>query len=397
MAGTLHSRTMTILRWSTIGLLCFLLTLELFLAFLLWRDTDGADEGLQRPNYRAAEDTGPAAASESWQEQAESISLVPSPIPTPVQLPLADSSISDAARLSFRPSPARPSLEEDQLAPTPPAGLIPTPDSSPPEVAATPEGGLPPSNDPAAADVVLDAQNIVPEGISVISVPIEPPEPVAVDSGPGPTTPISTLHPSPTATPTATPAMTPTATATATPTLTPTPTPSPTPQPTSTATPVPQPTATPAHTPTATPTTAPTATPTPVPAPTATSTPTPMPVPPATGGHLVIECIFYDGEVPRSEADEYVQLLNRGTGPVELTGWRLADLGDRQQEFEFDNPYTLREGQRVRVYTNQVHSQWGGFSFGIGRSIWHNTDPDTAGLFNPSGELVSRKSYPPGC
>ena len=111
----------------------------------------------------------------------------------------------------------------------------------------------------------------------------------------------------------------------------------------------------------------------------------------------MIECIFFDGEVPRSEADEYVQLFNPGAGPVELLGWRLADMGDSRQEFEFESSYTLREGQRVRVYTNQIHPEWGSFSFGIGRSIWHNTDPDTAGLFDPSGELVSRRTYPPGC
>ncbi len=112
---------------------------------------------------------------------------------------------------------------------------------------------------------------------------------------------------------------------------------------------------------------------------------------------MTIECIFFDGEVPRSEADEYVQLLNEGSAPVDLKGWKLADLDDKQQQFSFDNSYSMAAGERIRVYTNQIHPEWGGFSFGAGRSIWHNTNPDSAGLFDPAGNLVARKSYPPGC
>lgn len=112
---------------------------------------------------------------------------------------------------------------------------------------------------------------------------------------------------------------------------------------------------------------------------------------------MVVECIFFDGIIPRSEADEYVQLTNLGNGPVDLKGWKIADLSDRRQEFVFAGSYLLVAGARVRVYTNQVHPQWGGFSFGSGRPIWHNENPDIAGLFDPVGRLVSRRSYPPGC
>ena len=112
---------------------------------------------------------------------------------------------------------------------------------------------------------------------------------------------------------------------------------------------------------------------------------------------MVIECIFFDGEVPRSEADEFVQLFNRGNTSVDLKGWQLVDLGDRGQRFTFEEATILEPGARVRVYTNQVHPEWGGFTFGYGRSIWHNTSPDTAGLFDAMGILVSRKSYPPSC
>ena len=78
---------------------------------------------------------------------------------------------------------------------------------------------------------------------------------------------------------------------------------------------------------------------------------------------------MFDGEVPRSEADEYVQIVNKSRQSVNLEGWRLADLSDRRQEFTFEEPYTLVEGGRIRVYTNQVHPQWGGFSFGYGGPV----------------------------
>lgn len=81
-----------------------------------------------------------------------------------------------------------------------------------------------------------------------------------------------------------------------------------------------------------------------------------------------------------------------------MFGWRLADIADGNPEFVFPSR-TLEPGEVIRVYTNEVHPEWGGFSFGRGSAIWNNkkSDPDEAGLFNQAGELVSRESYPPGC
>ena len=101
---------------------------------------------------------------------------------------------------------------------------------------------------------------------------------------------------------------------------------------------------------------------------------------------------MFDGEVPRSEADEYVQITNYGEGPQELVGWVLQDKTDRRQSFVFPE-YTLVPGKTIRVYTKQVHEEWGGFSFDIGRAIWHNKEADTAELLDGSGEVVSSKSY----
>ena len=160
-----------------------------------------------------------------------------------------------------------------------------------------------------------------------------------------------------------------------------------------TATPVPEP----LPTPTPTPTPIPTPTPTPMAAPTVVPTPAKPAVPLAAG--MVIECIFFDGVVPRNESDEYVQLLNNGASPVDINGWTLRDMGlnEKGQTFAFGGSHLLLSGDRIRVYTNEYHPEWGGFSFGRGTSIWNNSNPDTAGLFNPAGALVSTRTYPPGC
>ena len=53
------------------------------------------------------------------------------------------------------------------------------------------------------------------------------------------------------------------------------------------------------------------ATGTPMPPPTVIPIVTPTP----TATNVVIDCIFFDGLVSRTEADEYVQITNRGAAP----------------------------------------------------------------------------------
>jgi hypothetical protein len=110
----------------------------------------------------------------------------------------------------------------------------------------------------------------------------------------------------------------------------------------------------------------------------------------------VIECIFFDGLVTRTESDEFVQIINRGSGSADMEGWSLKDASDGSPTFTFPS-YSLAPSKSIRVYTNEVHLDSGGFSFGYGRSIWNNSNPDVAALSNAQGQEVSRKSYPPGC
>ncbi|ETW91975.1 MAG: hypothetical protein ETSY1_45845, partial [Candidatus Entotheonella factor] len=46
----------------------------------------------------------------------------------------------------------------------------------------------------------------------------------------------------------------------------------------------------------------------------------------------------------------------------------------------------------IRVYTNEVHPETGGFSFGIGRAIWNNQG-DEGQLFDQDGNVVSSYGY----
>jgi len=140
--------------------------------------------------------------------------------------------------------------------------------------------------------------------------------------------------------------------------------------------------------------------PTLIPSPTPTLHPTPTltpTVPPLTpGARLIIECVFFDGLAVGSESDEYVQILNQGDAAVNLVGWRLQDVSDGSPEFIFPS-YDLPPLASVRVYTDEVHPESGGFSFRRKSAVWSNSSPDTAGLFDPNGVSVSTKSYPPGC
>ena len=108
--------------------------------------------------------------------------------------------------------------------------------------------------------------------------------------------------------------------------------------------------------------------------------------------NVQITHIFYDGLVYRVESDEYVEITNLGDQPQDLAGWVLKDISEGHPSFLFP-PYILAPGKSIRVYTNEYHPEWGGFSFEYGRAIWNNTEPDIAVLYDNQSKEVSRKSY----
>jgi len=57
-------------------------------------------------------------------------------------------------------------------------------------------------------------------------------------------------------------------------------------------------------------------------------------------------------------------------------------------------PCILYPGQTILVFTDEIHCQTGGFSFGYGQgNIWDNLKPESAVLYDAAGREVSRRSY----
>jgi len=111
------------------------------------------------------------------------------------------------------------------------------------------------------------------------------------------------------------------------------------------------------------------------------------------GSNVQITYIFYDGVVYRTESDEYVEITNLGDTSQNLEGWVLKDISEGHPSFTFPS-YVLAPDAKIRVYTNEIHPNSGGFSFGFGKAIWQNAPPhDVAALYNAQGQEVSRKSY----
>lgn len=106
---------------------------------------------------------------------------------------------------------------------------------------------------------------------------------------------------------------------------------------------------------------------------------------------VVISHVQNKGVVKRTQSDEYVEITNRGSWPADISGWRM-DADDAGQVFTFPAGTMLAAGQSVRVYTNEVHPETGGFSYGIGRAIW-NDRGDTAKLLDPAGNVMSKLGY----
>ena len=106
---------------------------------------------------------------------------------------------------------------------------------------------------------------------------------------------------------------------------------------------------------------------------------------------VVISDIFYDGVVARTEADEYVEIENRGIAPANISGWKITSDG-QPGGYVFPDNTVLAVGEVIRVYTNESHPEYGGYSYGSKRSLWNNKG-DVGHLFDRHGKEVSTFAY----
>ena len=100
------------------------------------------------------------------------------------------------------------------------------------------------------------------------------------------------------------------------------------------------------------------------------------------------------------EADEYVEIANDNIYdifPIQLKDWTLED--EEHNLFTFPS-FLIYPGQTCRVYTNEYHPEWCGFSFGSDTEIW-NVPEDHAYLRDAKGTLIANYEYsiadPPYC
>lgn len=100
--------------------------------------------------------------------------------------------------------------------------------------------------------------------------------------------------------------------------------------------------------------------------------------------------IHYDGLISKTEADEFVEIANTSKHWVDIANWHLSS--NKNQTFTFPNKAHIPPYGTIRVYTNQVHPEFGGYSFGHGSAIWNNKG-DKAELSDQTGFLVSQYAY----
>jgi hypothetical protein len=119
----------------------------------------------------------------------------------------------------------------------------------------------------------------------------------------------------------------------------------------------------------------------------------------AGSGHVQIQAIQPLGE------DEVVTIVNRGSQPVELGGWRLESSNSLGQEvketFWFPRDCPLPPGGVVRVHSGPAARRWAGSTCAEGELGWlavevWNDKADVAWLRDAAGELVDLYTYTVG-
>jgi competence protein ComEC len=83
--------------------------------------------------------------------------------------------------------------------------------------------------------------------------------------------------------------------------------------------------------------------------------------------------------------DEWVKVVNKGSSPVSLSGWKIGDEGSKNS-YTFPS-YTLNSGSTVTVYAGKGASTTAQLYWGSASPIWNNGG-DAAYLYDKSEKLV---------
>jgi len=110
---------------------------------------------------------------------------------------------------------------------------------------------------------------------------------------------------------------------------------------------------------------------------------------PMTSGRVSIVAIHYDG-TGNSEPDEYIAFQNVDSFLIQIKGWTMRD--DNGHVFTFPT-FLMQPGQVCRVYTDEFHPDWCGFTYRNSFAIWNN-ESDCAFLRDRWGTPIDTYCYP---
>jgi hypothetical protein len=107
--------------------------------------------------------------------------------------------------------------------------------------------------------------------------------------------------------------------------------------------------------------------------------------------------IFFDGKVPKTESDEYMVIQNSSKDTIDVSGYIVypATSGNQGSTFAFPKGSTIKPNSSVRIYTNEIHKETGGYSWGSGRALWSNSGGLGVLKDNNGKKLGEYKYIPP--
>lgn len=127
--------------------------------------------------------------------------------------------------------------------------------------------------------------------------------------------------------------------------------------------------------------------------PTVTNIPPPAASSNIITGPIAITALQYQGDPTLNEANEFVEIANQSSGPVDLSNWTLRAVSTNRT-YTFSNGMIMFPGDICRIYTSSpiAFGTCGTLTFGADGPVWSNNG-DIAELRDAGGALVSRWVY----
>ena len=109
-------------------------------------------------------------------------------------------------------------------------------------------------------------------------------------------------------------------------------------------------------------------------------------------GDVIISDMNYDGQVKRTESDEYVEISSTSTTDVDISGCTKEDISEADgkvvESFKFSSDAAvLKSSESVKINTNEDHAESGEYSLKSGRAI-RNNEGGTASLKDEDGKKI---------